>query len=136
MHMQRADDLFVIHWQKILRLRLLLVYSHPEPQYNVRWYAIRGACEKAASGVVDVNGNNKNLHFERTKLAADLVKHISTLSTGSLVLIATLLDKLPKPLEGRRFLITSIICFVVCLVCSFLLGITALGAFAVVNILR
>jgi hypothetical protein len=58
----------------------------------------------------------RKLLYERTKLALDLVKHLSTLATGSLVLIATLLERFPKPLREQDTLIWSVVCFVVCTV--------------------
>jgi len=38
--------------------------------------------------------------FERTKLAIDCVKHITTLATGTIVFSAAIVEKLPK---GSRF---------------------------------
>lgn len=48
------------------------------------------------------------LELERLKIKIDLVKHLSTLSTGSIVLIATFIDKLPKPIIHRQDLVTAI----------------------------
>lgn len=56
------------------------------------------------------------VELERTKLAMDLVKHLSTLATGSIVLIATLLEKFPKPLREQDTLIWSVISFITCTV--------------------
>ena len=35
--------------------------------------------------------------FERTKLAIDCVKHITTLATGTIVFSAAIIERLPKP---------------------------------------
>jgi hypothetical protein len=56
----------------------------------------------------------KIVPLEREKLAADLVKHISTLATGSIVIITTLLDKLPKPIQLGEWLIYTVILFATC----------------------
>jgi|SRR5215472_3875403 len=58
----------------------------------------------------------RKLLYERTRIALDLVKHLSTLATGSLVLIATLLERFAKPLREQDTLIWSVVCFVVCTV--------------------
>lgn len=55
--------------------------------------------------------------LERAKVAIDVVKHVSTLSTGSIVLIATLLDKFPKPIAAQWQLAAAILCLVFCLAC-------------------
>jgi hypothetical protein len=57
--------------------------------------------------------------FERTKLRAESVKHIMTLATGTAVLTVTLLDKLPKPISGRFWLLCSIASMLRCLLSSF-----------------
>jgi len=46
--------------------------------------------------------------FERTKLGVDVVKHLTTLSTGSIVVLATLVDKLHKPLLIPEALVAAI----------------------------
>ena len=61
--------------------------------------------------------NNRML--EHKKLAVDSVKHITTLAAGTLVLLSTFVDKLPKPLHGRISLMTALGCMVVCLVAAF-----------------
>ncbi len=58
------------------------------------------------------------LDLERIKIQTDLVKHLSTLAVGSIVLIATLIDRLPKPLLSRRYLVASICCMCACLAFS------------------
>jgi len=45
----------------------------------------------------------------------DVAKHFSTLSAGSIVLIATLIDKLPKPLSDTTSLRDAIVCLLVSL---------------------
>jgi hypothetical protein len=55
------------------------------------------------------------LILERTKLAADTVKHISTLATGSIVLVATFMDKVHKPIVTPNLLTIAIGAFMVCL---------------------
>jgi hypothetical protein len=56
------------------------------------------------------------VELERTKLAMDLVKHLSTLATGAIALTATLLERFPKPLREQDTLIWSVICFITCTV--------------------
>lgn len=53
--------------------------------------------------------------FERTKLAHDTVKHITTLATGSIVLIATLMDKIPKPVTNPELMMASILALLLCI---------------------
>jgi hypothetical protein len=48
--------------------------------------------------------------IERTKLKMDLVKHVSTLSSGAIVILAAFLNKSPTPsLKGSQWLIVSVI---------------------------
>lgn len=54
------------------------------------------------------------VELERTKLAMDLVKHLSTLATGAIVLIATLLERFPRPLREQDTLVWSIVSFIIC----------------------
>ena len=50
--------------------------------------------------------NPKSKYGEATKIGADYLKHVSTLSTGSVVLIATLLEKVaPHPLWKATIII-------------------------------
>jgi len=46
--------------------------------------------------------------FERLKLEIDAIKHLSTLSTGSILLIATFFDKIPKSPFYREGLAVSL----------------------------
>ena len=66
----------------------------------------------------DANEQDK-LEFERTKLRVESVKHITSLATGTVVLTVTLLDKLPKPIYGRLWLLCSIASMLLCLLFSF-----------------
>jgi hypothetical protein len=55
---------------------------------------------------------------ERFKIGIDYLKHVTTLSTGSILLIATLLEKLfAKPL-WRPLVVVSLIGFMSCVLCS------------------
>jgi hypothetical protein len=67
--------------------------------------------------------------LERTKLAVDSIKHITTLATGTILLIVAVVDKAPRPVMGRPWLIISIACMVGCLFASFvyLMGAGVLG---------
>jgi hypothetical protein len=51
---------------------------------------------------------------ERIKLWVDYFKHLTTLSTGSIVLIATLLEKAMPHARARAAIITSLIGFLAC----------------------
>lgn len=61
--------------------------------------------------------NKENMGFERLKIEIDVVKHISTLTTGSIVIVVTLADKLPKPLIHPGFLCWALALLVVSLAC-------------------
>jgi len=58
--------------------------------------------------------------LEREKLAADLIKHVSTLATGSVVLVTTLLDKIPKPVQFPEGLVIAIWAFIICIMACFM----------------
>ena len=58
--------------------------------------------------------------FDWIKLRVDSVKHITTLATGTIVLLVTFLDKFPKPLTSRYALIGSVIGMLLCVIFSFL----------------
>ena len=68
----------------------------------------------------DEPNRNEGQRFERVKLAVDSVKHITTLATGTIVLLATFSDRLPRPLAFKGYLITAIVSMVVCLLASFI----------------
>jgi hypothetical protein len=55
--------------------------------------------------------------LDRTTLATDLVKHISTLASGSIILLATFLSLSKVPLKDFGVLIYGIGLLVVCIVC-------------------
>ena len=59
--------------------------------------------------------DQEKLAIERIKIEVDVAKHFSALSTGSIVLITTLLDKLPKPLAKTAILQVAILCLLISL---------------------
>jgi hypothetical protein len=63
--------------------------------------------------------NTVREEFERVTLAVDSVKHITTLATGTIVLIATLLDKFPKPIADHTDLNRAIGSMLLCVRLSF-----------------
>lgn len=71
-------------------------------------------------GVINDSGRKETQEFERLKLAVDSVKHITNLATGTIVLLATFGDKLPKPLAFRGYLVAGAISMVICLIASFI----------------
>ena len=48
--------------------------------------------------------------FERLKLEVDVVKHLSTLDTGTIVFIATVLEKFPRSPLGMHAITVSLGC--------------------------
>jgi hypothetical protein len=66
---------------------------------------------------------------ERTKIAVDCVKHITTLTTGTILLIAAGIDKVTRPVVGWGWLVASISLMLVCLILcfSFLLDVGVIG---------
>ena len=68
-----------------------------------------------------MNGTNERdrMEFERMKLRVESVKHITALATGTVVLTVALLDKIPKPISGRFWLLCSIASMLLCLLLSF-----------------
>ena len=55
--------------------------------------------------------------IQRTQLKMDLVKHVSTLSSGSIVILATFLAKSSPVAAGSGcWLVLSVFCMVACLV--------------------
>jgi hypothetical protein len=62
--------------------------------------------------------------LERTRLKMDLVKHVSTLSSGAIVILATFLNKggTPASVDRERswWILLSVVSFVACLVSSVL----------------
>ena len=69
---------------------------------------------------MDESDRNDRQEFDRLKLAVDSVKHITTLATGTIVLVAAFTDKLHKPLSFRAYLITTIALMLICLLSSFI----------------
>ena len=67
-----------------------------------------------------MDGNEESRLFDRTKLAVDVAKHMSTLATGAVVLLTAFLDKLPRPPVAVGWLIASVIAFAVCVTFCFL----------------
>ena len=67
--------------------------------------------------------------FERMKTLYDLSKHITTLSSGSLLLIATFVDKVFKTPSLKWVLVICLICFVVCVGTS-LFGMFGFGMYS------
>src|SRR5208283_4662311 len=65
------------------------------------------------------NETLNTMDFEQLKLQADTIKHASTMATGTIVILATFMDKLPKPLTDPKALIIAVILLLVCLGCSF-----------------
>lgn len=53
--------------------------------------------------------------LKKTKLAVETVKHITTLSSGSIVLLATFVGQFPKPLKDPASLVVAVVCLLVCL---------------------
>jgi hypothetical protein len=62
----------------------------------------------------------ENSEQEGNKLLYDLLKHLTTLNTGAIILIATLLDKVFKTPVAETALISSVIGFTVSLTFAFL----------------
>src|SRR5882724_11428501 len=58
--------------------------------------------------------------FDRLKLQADTIKHTTTLATGTIVIIAAFMDKLPKPLASRGDLEASVALMFACILLSFI----------------
>ena len=73
--------------------------------------------------------DDKKMKLEEIKLQADTTKHITTLATGTIVLVATFMDKLPKPLQAPDLLVGSLIAMLVCTFSAFvhLWSLTLLG---------
>ena len=67
------------------------------------------------------DSETEKLILERLKLEVDALKHISTLATGTIVIIATFLDKLPKPLEQPLNLVIAVGAMLTCLLFAFVM---------------
>src|SRR5688500_15628505 len=62
-------------------------------------------------------GNEKTL-LESEKLYFDAMKHLTTLSSGSVLLLATFLEKFSKGPEWRWLLIATFCCFILSIISS------------------
>jgi len=69
--------------------------------------------------MMDDAERKESRELERLKMAVDSVKHITTLASGTIVLLATFVDKLPKPPLFKGHLVSGIVAMVVCLGASF-----------------
>src|SRR5437879_9051728 len=56
---------------------------------------------------------------ERTKIRVDIVKHITTLATGTILVVVAFFDKLTGFMVGRAWLVASIVCMLVCVGAAF-----------------
>lgn len=56
--------------------------------------------------------------IENSKFVADYIKHLTTLATGSIVLIATLLEKVFVQPHWKAAVIISLVCFLACILGS------------------
>ena len=56
--------------------------------------------------------------FERAKLLHDYFKHLTTVSTASVVFIVTFHEKFPDTAPQKGLIAASIVAFLVCVVCS------------------
>jgi hypothetical protein len=65
----------------------------------------------------EAHGNGAH-EFERFKLAVDSIKHITTLTTGTIVLLATFAERIPRPMVYKGDLTLAFISLFVCLVAS------------------
>jgi len=65
----------------------------------------------------DSGPSKTDTQLERIKIGLDLVKHVSTLAAGSIVLLATFLDKFPRPLLKGDWLTVAVWLLCGCLVC-------------------
>jgi hypothetical protein len=75
---------------------------------------------------MDDRNTNDAHEFERLKLAVDSVKHITTLATGTIVLLVTLVERIPKPVADKADLHLALISLLICIAASvgFLYGMT------------
>lgn len=64
--------------------------------------------------------DDRRFDVERLKIRIDTVKHTTTLATGTVVILAGLFDKLPKPLIAPQMLQASFISMSCCILLSFI----------------
>lgn len=62
--------------------------------------------------------SEKDYLLKRVELATSYIKHISTISTGSIFLLVTLLDKLFKNPEWKALVGVSLVGFMLTIVCG------------------
>lgn len=67
--------------------------------------------QKAESEKVEQNA-------EQTKLAHDYLKHLATLTTGSILLLVTFLEKFLTNLRGKWAIVVSLCAFTISIVCN------------------
>jgi hypothetical protein len=60
----------------------------------------------------DNTDNSKNYELDRFKNAAEYIKHITTLSTGSIVIIVTFITKLTSGITLRLAVVIAVLGFV------------------------
>jgi len=65
--------------------------------------------------------------IEKRKLTIDIFKHTTTLSAGSIVVLATFLSQDIASLSGKSFLVLSLIGFLLSILCSFFAMLILLG---------
>jgi hypothetical protein len=61
-----------------------------------------------------------NAHQEGRKLVYDAIKHLTTLSTGSILLLVAFLEKFFKEPEWKGLVAASLICFILSTIGSFI----------------
>ena len=59
----------------------------------------------------DANSNR----IEGVKIVYDYLKHLTTLSAGSIVVLATFWGRNPPPAQPTKLVTASLICFVICI---------------------
>jgi hypothetical protein len=69
---------------------------------------------------MDEPTSNDAREFELFKMAVDSVKHITTLTTGTIVLLATFAERIPRPIAHKVDLALAIVSMLLCLIVSFI----------------
>jgi hypothetical protein len=72
-----------------------------------------GADGKLREGRMD-DKERLQVLIERARLAVDSSRHLTTLATGVIALLGTLLAGLPRPLKGKALLAGALTCMVIC----------------------
>jgi hypothetical protein len=83
-------------------------------------YAPADVCVRLGDDYMTYSEDEKKL-AEESKLAHDYFKHLTTLSTGSILLIATFLDKLFAQPEWKFFVGIAIVAFLISIICSIII---------------